>query len=643
VTITATSEGITGTAPIGVRQPLVLPTAPQDVRVSVGPTYVELDITWSGVPGASLYHLYWGTTPGVTPQTGTQVELGAPAFRHQNLTAHTTYYYVVTAVNGAGEGPPSTEAHATASGDIAITTLAPEVGGLSDTLLGVEVNPVARFQIGSVTASVAGRTTNLAFVADTQLPTGTNGPVWAGTILLVGLPRGAQQLSITVVDAFADTALQFISFLYDQPPRLVVTAPDDFSVARPDIRVTATCTDDDPKGCTSITIEPCNGFDCMPPVATGQGGIDQTVSLGACDGCSLELVYAATDSAGQRTVARRRVFVESSAQLTEVTTVKGRILDVRADRILYLDQSSGQHILAIHDRASGNDVVIFNMPGAFTEDGSAFLTPTGALFVADTGQTVLTNVLYDWESGSLTSFGMLNSATSLVVKDSFALWSASNPPCCFTQTLVRRDLFAGVNIAATDSAGNNSNDVANNGDVVYWSTNGYQIYRVRNGITTRLAFDTTLWDTYPTTDGINVAYTKSIPCCVNVEYQVALYDSVEHVLTPLDPTQPTYRTVNRWVAYTKTGSSGETQIWARSPAGLETQATQFGTSSRLEALGPNGEVILVNTFGGVTRRYLAMPDFSTQPRDIGSGLGTPFFLNGALFVRIGRTLYQVSP
>jgi len=57
---------------------------------------------WSDVYRASSYNLYWSTTPGVSKTNGNKVAgVGSP-YNHTNLTNGTTYYYVVTAVDGSG-------------------------------------------------------------------------------------------------------------------------------------------------------------------------------------------------------------------------------------------------------------------------------------------------------------------------------------------------------------------------------------------------------------------------------------------------------------------------------------------------------------------------------------------------------------
>ncbi|MBT0653166.1 fibronectin type III domain-containing protein [Geobacter luticola] len=90
------------------------PTAPTGVTATaVSPT--QVNVAWSAVTGAVSYNIYWSTTAGVTPATGTLIANATSPYSHTGRTASTTYYYVVTAVNAAGESVPSAQASATTS------------------------------------------------------------------------------------------------------------------------------------------------------------------------------------------------------------------------------------------------------------------------------------------------------------------------------------------------------------------------------------------------------------------------------------------------------------------------------------------------------------------------------------------------
>jgi len=64
---------------------------------------------WDPQPSVLSYNLYWSTTPGVTVANGTKVDGVTQPFTHSGLTNGTSYYYVVTAENNAGESVASIE------------------------------------------------------------------------------------------------------------------------------------------------------------------------------------------------------------------------------------------------------------------------------------------------------------------------------------------------------------------------------------------------------------------------------------------------------------------------------------------------------------------------------------------------------
>lgn len=88
-----------------------IPAAPTGVTATGGSKQVT--VSWSAATGATSYNIYWSTTSGVTTATGTKIVGATSPYIHTGLTDSTAYYYIVTAVNTAGESAASTQATAT--------------------------------------------------------------------------------------------------------------------------------------------------------------------------------------------------------------------------------------------------------------------------------------------------------------------------------------------------------------------------------------------------------------------------------------------------------------------------------------------------------------------------------------------------
>ena len=99
----------------------VVPTAAPTVpgAVTATPGNAQITLSWDPVPGATSYNIYWSTTAGVTTATGTQITGATSPYVHTALANGTPYYYIVTAVNAAGEGAPSPQVSAAPAGPAA--------------------------------------------------------------------------------------------------------------------------------------------------------------------------------------------------------------------------------------------------------------------------------------------------------------------------------------------------------------------------------------------------------------------------------------------------------------------------------------------------------------------------------------------
>ena len=102
------------------------PAAPTGLSASAGNAQVSL--SWNASTGATSYHVKRSTTSG-----GPYTQIGAPTatnYTDTGLTNGTTYFYVVSAVNSAGESANSTQASATP--ELTITEVQVSVDALVD-------------------------------------------------------------------------------------------------------------------------------------------------------------------------------------------------------------------------------------------------------------------------------------------------------------------------------------------------------------------------------------------------------------------------------------------------------------------------------------------------------------------------------
>lgn len=86
-------------------------TPPTPSGLTAVPGVAQTTLNWSASSGATSYHVKRGTANG-----GPYTQVGAPtstSYTDTSLTNGTTYYYVVSAVNSAGESANSTQVNAT--------------------------------------------------------------------------------------------------------------------------------------------------------------------------------------------------------------------------------------------------------------------------------------------------------------------------------------------------------------------------------------------------------------------------------------------------------------------------------------------------------------------------------------------------
>lgn len=101
-----------------------VPAAPTGV-IATATSTSQIDLSWTAVSGATGYRIYRSTTSGqavaaMTDLLGGTTQAGI-TYSNTGLTASTTYYYKIVAVNATGDSTASTEASATTGSGVVST------------------------------------------------------------------------------------------------------------------------------------------------------------------------------------------------------------------------------------------------------------------------------------------------------------------------------------------------------------------------------------------------------------------------------------------------------------------------------------------------------------------------------------------
>lgn len=113
VTVQGVSGSVTQTTTIAITVTVGQPGSPTGLTAVAGNEQIAL--TWAAPTNGPItgYNVYRGTSPGGEGSSPIQTGITSTSYTDSGLTNGTTYYYTVTAVNSAGEGPQSNEASAT--------------------------------------------------------------------------------------------------------------------------------------------------------------------------------------------------------------------------------------------------------------------------------------------------------------------------------------------------------------------------------------------------------------------------------------------------------------------------------------------------------------------------------------------------
>lgn len=478
-------------------------------------------------------------------------------------------------------------------------------------------------EVVSVTASVGGVEAPLANTAPGR---------WEGTLSVADLPQGTYPLFVSAVNSADGTGSAERTVRLDAPPALRAHLPISGTVARPQVRAAAACADD-ASSCLGIEFALVNPTTQVLAWENGDT-IDRLVSLAAHEGRAVTVRVTAFDSLLQSRTARSALYVESTSRWTEVASAGNALLDISADRILYLDSASSE--VRVRARTGGAETVVRTLgtPNVSTPEriGLAILTPAGALVRTNHGGTEL-------RGGTLLPLRPLPENTVVHREGDWLAWRIQ-------PTMYRQNLATGAIDSLTMGAGEplcEAFDVNARGAVVCQSRRGLE----------RVLPDREL------------LLPPLTPCCGELGSVALLGDSVlvhrssqgsdlntyyEVVLVLPDGTLQTLTSPQRfapilsrygWGAYLRNGADGVAQIYTISPGGQIVDRVRPGAGSvRLLAVGPAGEVV----YDHGPRRFL-LPAGQNAGVDVGASWeeARVLFVSGVPHTLLGRSVFRITP
>jgi hypothetical protein len=187
------------------------PAAPAGLQATAG--NAQISLTWNASTGATSYNVKRSTTNG-----GPYTTIASPttaSYTNTGLTNGTPYYYVVTAVNSAGESNPSSQATATPTAPV---TIPPVPTGLQAAAGNAQISLTWNASTGATSYNVKRSTTNggpyttiasptTASYTDTGLNNGTPYYYVVTAVNSAGESNPSSQATATPVGAQADVTI----------------------------------------------------------------------------------------------------------------------------------------------------------------------------------------------------------------------------------------------------------------------------------------------------------------------------------------------------------------------------------------------------------------------------------------------------
>jgi hypothetical protein len=486
-------------------------------------------------------------------------------------------------------------------------------------------------QLSAVQARLHGRTFSMPV-----------GPESRAVISIATVPFGEHTLEVTARDVEGTEGHATLVLQVDRPARVILSSPLPGAVARPSVRLTASCEDDNPEACeisVAGRVPPPPG---SLPHAPGKqleglsarGQLDQELCLAEHVGEQVILTLTARAGDGPESApVDVSVFVEHSQRLAPVVSAPGELLDFDEQRLLFVDSQRRAQVM---DRTTGQTETLLDPLQSNLElcglscsrsYDTGHLVPGGALFLSG-GELLLVREGKREHLGTLLRMPASRSAP-LAVAGAYVAFEPL-PQSGEPEGWRLRNLATGTTALLPSFSA-----LAPNGTVLFSDSSGLLRYKEGRQELLIAGGDTLLSSL--SSDGEDVVFQRgsggtreTVLLRAGQQHVLAETSSLpEHLLSPL--------LAQGWVAFVRPGS-GVGQVWVRSPTGVEGQISRWGTHSVPHLLGPTGTLI----YASGDTYYQAAPGSVSVPFASSRFLRLFALEKDTPHVALGNTLFRVD-
>ncbi|HYW66582.1 MAG TPA: glycoside hydrolase family 44 protein, partial [Candidatus Dormibacteraeota bacterium] len=391
------------------------PPAPTGLQASAGNAQVNL--TWNASSGATSYNVKRSTTNG-----GPYTTVASPtttSYTNTGLTNGTPYYYVITAVNSAGESSPSSQATATPAASVSIP---PTPAGLQATAGNAQITLTWNASSGATSYNVKRSTTNSGPYTTVASPTTTS---YTNTGLTNGTPY---YYVVTAVNSAGESNPSSQVTATPIAPVTIPSAPTGLQATAGNAQVSLTWNAS--TGATSYNVKR-SATSGGPYTTIASPTTTSYTNTGLTNGTPYYYVVTAVNSAGESNPSSQATATPTGTQADVTITINPSSTHPISPYIYGLNFYSGETDPPPHltfDRDGGNRWTAYNWETNASNAGSDYLYENDDYLSSSTApaEAVRSFIAADQADGmaSLVTFQL----QGLVAGDENGPVSVANPP-----------------------------------------------------------------------------------------------------------------------------------------------------------------------------------------------------------------------